>query len=35
MLKRVTLLPHHSTSELEQRYRRAHEPHQRSWWQIL
>ena len=28
MPKRVTLLPHHSTSELEQRYRRAHEPHQ-------
>lgn len=24
-----------SIAELEQRYRAAHEPHERSWWQIL
>jgi len=35
MPKHVTLLPHLSTDNLEQRYRRAHEPHERSWWQIL
>lgn len=35
MPKHVTLLPHLTTTDLEQRYRRAHEPHERSWWQIL
>jgi hypothetical protein len=33
--KHVTLLPHLSTDDLEHRYRGAHEPHERSWWQIL
>jgi transposase len=35
MPKRVTLRPHLSPDDLERRYRRAHEPHERSWWQIL
>jgi hypothetical protein len=35
MPKCVTVLPHLTTSELEMRYRRAQEPHERSWWQIL
>jgi hypothetical protein len=35
MPKYVTLHPDLSTDDLERRYRRAHEPHQRSWWQIL
>jgi len=26
---------HLSVDDLEQRYRAAHEPHKRSWWQIL
>jgi hypothetical protein len=35
MPKYVTLLPHLSSEQLAQRYRSAHEPHERSWWQIL
>jgi transposase len=35
MPKQVTLHPHLSTEELERRYRSEHEPHERSWWQIL
>jgi transposase len=35
MPKYVTIRPHLTTSELEQRYRRAQEPHERSWWQML
>ena len=34
-MRRVQLAPHLSTDELEQRYRQAHEPHERTWWQIL
>jgi hypothetical protein len=33
--KYVTLQPHLTTEELEWRYRSAHEPHERSEWQIL
>ncbi|MGH2503376.1 MAG: hypothetical protein ACRDID_12790 [Ktedonobacterales bacterium] len=29
------MAPHLSIEELEGRYRRAQEPHERSWWQIL
>jgi transposase len=32
---RVRLVSHLTTDELEQRYRQAKEPHERSWWQIL
>jgi hypothetical protein len=35
MPKPVTLQPHLSADDLERRYRSAHEPHERSWWQIL
>ena len=35
MPKHVRLLPHLSGEQLAQRYRSAHEPHERSWWQIL
>lgn len=35
MGKRLHLEPHLAAAELEQRYRTAHEPHERSWWQIL
>jgi transposase len=31
----VQVAPHLSLEELEGRYRRAQEPHERSWWQIL
>src|SRR6185312_2578729 len=34
-MRRIHLASHLTTEELEQRYRRAHEPHERSWWQIL
>lgn len=34
-MRRIHLAPHLTTDELERRYRRAHEPHERSWWQIL
>jgi transposase len=35
MPRHVTLHPHLTTEELERRYRSEHEPHERSWWQIL
>jgi len=31
----ITLQPHLNSAELEQRYRAAKEPNERSWWQIL
>jgi transposase len=34
-MRRIHLASHLTTDELEQRYRRAQEPHERSWWQIL
>src|SRR5258708_14536569 len=35
MSRRIHLATHLSVAALEQRYRAAHEPHERSWWQIL
>jgi transposase len=35
MARRIRLATHLSVDELEQRYRTAHEPHERTWWQIL
>ena len=35
MARRIRLATHLSVEELEQRYRAAHEPHERTWWQIL
>lgn len=35
MARRIRLATHLSVDELEQRYRAAHEPHKRTWWQIL
>lgn len=34
-MRQVNVAPHLSADELEGRYRRAPEPHERSWWQIL
>ena len=34
-MRRVFLASHLTTDELEAHYRRASEPHTRSWWQIL
>lgn len=34
-MRRIHLAPHLTTDELEQRYRQASEPHERTWWQIL
>jgi transposase len=34
-MRRIHLAPQLTTDELEQRYRHASEPHERSWWQIL
>lgn len=34
-MRRIHLAAHLPTDELERRYRQAHEPHERSWWQIL
>jgi hypothetical protein len=31
----ISLAPHLSSAELEQRYRAAKEPNERSWWQML
>jgi transposase len=35
MGRHIQLATHLSVADLEQRYRTAHEPHERSWWQIL
>ena len=35
MARRIRLATHLRVDELEQHYRAAHEPHERSWWQIL
>ncbi len=35
MSRSIHVATHLSVAELEQRYRAAHEPHERSWWQIL
>ena len=35
MARHIILQPHLSSTELEQRYRGAKEPNERSWWQIL
>jgi hypothetical protein len=35
MGRHLHLATHLSVEDLEQRYRAAHEPHERSWWQIL
>ena len=35
MARHIHLATHLSVAELEQRYRAAKEPHERTWWQIL
>ena len=35
MGRHIQLATHLSVADLEQRYRAAYEPHERSWWQIL
>lgn len=35
MSRHIILQPHLSSDTLEQRYRGAKEPNERSWWQIL
>jgi transposase len=35
MGRHIELATHLSIAELEQRYRAAYEPHERSWWQML
>jgi hypothetical protein len=35
MSNHVTLQSHLTSAELEERYRSAKEPNERSWWQIL
>lgn len=35
MTRQLQLQPHLSVAELERRYRSAHDPNERSWWQIL
>jgi len=35
MGRHIHLATHLSVDNLEKRYRAAHEPHERSWWQIL
>jgi transposase len=35
MARHLYLQSHLPVDELERRYRAAHEPHERSWWQIL
>lgn len=34
-MRQAKVAPYLSVEELERRYRRAQEPHERSWWQIL
>lgn len=33
MGRHIYLATHLSVADLEQRYRAAHEPHERTWWQ--
>jgi transposase len=35
MARRIHLQPHLSVAELERRYRGAHDPNERTWWQIV
>jgi transposase len=35
MARHIILQPHLTSAELEQRYRAAKEPNERTWWQIL
>jgi len=35
MSRQIRLATHLSVAALEQRYRAAYEPHERTWWQIL
>jgi transposase len=35
MSRHLHLATHLSVEDLEQRYRAAHEPHERTWWQIV
>jgi hypothetical protein len=35
MSRQLHLATHLRVADLEQRYRAASEPHERSWWQIL
>ncbi len=35
MSRRIRLATHLSVEDLEQRHRAAHEPHERTWWQIV
>ncbi len=35
MSRQIHLAAHLSVADLEQRYRAAYEPHERTWWQIL
>ena len=35
MGRHIHLAAHLSVADLEHRYRAAHEPHERSWWQLL
>jgi transposase len=35
MPRQIHLDPHLSVAELERRYRSAHDPNERTWWQIL
>src|SRR5215469_1064559 len=35
MSRHIALAPHLRVEDLERRYRAAHEPHERSWWQML
>ncbi len=35
MARQIHLQSHLSVAELEQRYRTAKEPNERTWWQIL
>lgn len=35
MPRQIHLQPHVNEADLERRYRRAHDPNERTWWQIL
>lgn len=35
MSRHLQLATHLSVEALEQQYRAAHEPHERTWWQIV